>query len=319
MIRPIRQKPARKVIVFGATGLVGSACVEAAIRRGYRVQAVGGQNHPQFPDAEKCLTVEATNSEAVERYVLEEWPDAVINAAAVSNPQDVDRNPEIAERVNVGFPAQLALLTRHLGAKLVHFSTDMVFDGQTGNYQSTAMPSPVNAYGRTKLAAEEGILEGNPFDPVVLRITIVTGSSPGGSRSVHEKMLASIYEKKQLELFTDELRQPVSASNVAAVAVELLDRPELHGIFHWAGSDRLSRYEMGCRILEHFNLDPRDWILPRLRADNPAFANRPGDLTLDLHPLVGKLLTRPPSFAEQLQEMKPPAKLYRWLRSLASG
>lgn len=316
MIQPIQTRPAPKLIVFGATGLVGHACVDAARRRGFRVQAVGGCRLPGGEGLERQLRIDITDREAVERYVLEEWPDAVINAAALSNPADVDADPELAQRVNVDFPGQLALLTRHLGSRLIHFSTDMVFNGRRGDYRSTDEPDPQGRYGVTKLAAEEAILSANPGDPVILRITIVTGTSPSGRRSVHEKLLWTVREGKRCHLFTDEIRQPCSAVSVAEVAVELLERPELHGIFHWAGAERISRYEIGARIFEHFGMDPKAWIEPCKLADDPIHRDRPANLTLNLHPLVGKLRSRPAVFSEQLAEMRPPPELYRWLRDL---
>ncbi len=316
MIQPIRTRPAPKLIVFGATGLVGNACVEAARRRGFRVQAVGGGRLPGADGLDRGLQIDVTDREAVERYILEEWPDAVINAAALSNPADVDANPDLAQKVNVEFPGQLGLLTRHLGSRLIHFSTDMVFNGRRGDYRSTDEPDPQGRYGETKLAAEEAVLEANPNDPVILRITIVTGTSPTGRRSVHEKLLYALRDGKRSRLFTDEIRQPCSAVSVAEATVELLERPELHGIFHWAGAERLSRYEMGARIFEHFGIDPGEWIEPCRMGDDPVHRGRPADLTLNLHPLVGKLRTRPAAFSEQLAEMRPPGELYRWLRDL---
>lgn len=314
MIQPIRTRPAPKLMVFGATGLVGHACVDAARRRGFRVQAIGGTRLPSAEGMDQVRQIDVTDRESVERYVLEEWPDAVINAAAVSNPAAVDADPQTAVKVNVEFPAQLALLTRHLGSRLIHFSTDMVFNGIRGDFRSTDAPDPRGAYGQTKLDGEQAVLEANPGDPVVLRITIVTGSSPSGKRSVHEKLLHAVKAGERVRLFTDEIRQPCSAINVAEVAVELLERPELHGIFHWAGAERMSRYEMGARILEHFRLEPGEWIEAVRLVEDPDHKNRPANLTLNLHPLSGKLRTRPATFAEQLAEMRPPSELYRWLR-----
>ena len=315
MIRQLDSRPVPKCAVFGASGFVGAACVREAVRRGFRVLAIGGESSPPADTgAISSLRLDVTNREAVERLVLEEWPEVVINAAALSNPATVDSQPEQAEAVNVVFPAQLALLTRHLGSKLIHFSTDMVFDGQRGGYRSTDMPSPSSLYGETKLRAEKAVLEGNPADPVVLRITIVTGDSPGGARSVHEKMLHAIRRGEKLPLFADELRQPCSVESVAEVAVELAQRPELHGLFHWGGSEVLSRAEMGRRILARFRIPAENWIEERNKADYPAFADRPSDLSLELAPLAGKLRTRPPSFTDQLARMSVPADLYRWHR-----
>jgi dTDP-4-dehydrorhamnose reductase len=179
----------------------------------------------------------------------------------------------------------------------------MVFDGHSAEpYRSTDMPSPSNLYGQTKLMAEREVLEHNPEDPVVLRIPILMGNSPHGQRSVHEKLLAAIARGETPKLFCDEIRQPCSATNVADVLLELTERRDLHGIFHWAGAETMSRFEMGQRILQHFGL-PLDSVQSICKNDDPAFANRPSNLTFNLHPIVSKLKTKPATFEEQLEEL----------------
>ena len=193
----------------------------------------------------------------------------------------------------------LAQLSTHLGARLVHVSTDMVFDGQSEQpYRSTDMPAPTNLYGQTKLMAEREVLKHNPEDPVVLRIPILMGNSPGGRRSVHEKLIAAIQAGEKPKLFCDEIRQPCSASNVAEVLLELSERRDLHGLFHWAGNETLSRFEMGQRILKHFGL-PLDAIESACRDDD----SRPAKLTFNLNPIVSKLKTKPIDFETQLEEL----------------
>ena len=175
----------------------------------------------------------------------------------------------------------------------------MVFDGQSEQpYRSTDMPAPTNLYGQTKLMAEREVLEHNPEDPVVLRIPILMGNSPGGQRSLHEKLIAAIQAGKKPKLFCDEIRQPCSASNVAEGLLELTERRDLHGLFHWAGSETLSRFEMGQRILKHFGL-PLDAIESACRDDD----SRPARLTFNLNPVVSKLKTKPIDFAAQLDEL----------------
>lgn len=302
-----------KCFIFGASGLVGSACVRAAVRRRFQVHGFYGRLAPKLEGLQAERAIEVTDGEAIERLILEEWPDVVINAAAISNPAGVDQDPDRAEKINVGFPRQLALLCRHLGSRFIHFSTDLVFDGTAESYRSTDLPNPAGLYGQTKLMAEKAVLEANPNNPVVLRITLVNGNSVSGQRSVHEKLLTAIRAGERPTLFTDEMRQPCSAENVAEVAVELAERQDLSGIFHWAGREVVSRYELGRRILARFGLGEEHLQAAR-QADVPALANRPQRLVFQLEPLLGKLKTTPPSMEEQLAGLQPPPQLYRWLR-----
>jgi len=292
-----------KILLTGASGLLGSAYADAAARRGHEVTALYHTREPDIPGLSRKLSLPDTELEALTSLCLESWPEAIVNCAALSSPAAVETEPKLAEKINVALPRHLAQIATHLGARFIHISTDMVFDGRSeAPYRSTDMPAPTDLYGQTKLLAEREVLEHNPEDPVVLRIPILMGNSPSGARSVHEKLLAAIDRGERPRLFTDEIRQPCSAANVAEAMLELTERRDLHGLFHWAGADRLSRYEMGVRILEHFGL-PKDAVEPVNKSDDPDFANRPADLTFHLEPLVHKLKTRPATFREQLGEL----------------
>lgn len=296
-----------KILVTGASGLLGHAYAEAAVRRGHQVT---GLYHKNPPAAEGLAATRALHGAATDELTslcLDLWPDVIVNAAALSSPAAVDAAPEEAEKINVALPRRLAQIANHLGARFLQISTDMVFDGQAEEpYRSTDMPAPGLLYGQTKLLAEREVLEHHPEDPVVLRIPILMGNSPGGRRSVHEKLFRALAANESPRLFDDEIRQPCSAENVAEVLLELSERRDLHGIFHWAGSETLSRLEMGRRILEHFGL-PADRVLRASQSEDDGA--RPGRLTFNLHPLVNKLKTRPPSFQEQLDELRLPEDL----------
>ena len=288
-----------KILLTGSSGLLGHAYALAAVRRGHTVTALYNQNQPIADGLARTIQLDASEPEELTKIAIELWPDAIVNCAAISNATSVEADAMRAEKINVALPRLLAQLSTHLGARLLHISTDMVFDGQSEQpYRSTDIPAPTNLYGQTKLMAEREVLEHNPEDPVVLRIPILMGNSPGGQRSLHEKLIAAIQAGKKPKLFCDEMRQPCSASNVAEVLLELTERRDLHGLFHWAGSETLSRFEMGQRILKHFGL-PLDAIESACRDDD----SRPARLTFNLNPIVSKLKTKPIDFAAQLDEL----------------
>ena len=288
-----------KILLTGASGLLGHAYAQAAVRRGHSVTALYKQNRPIADGLERTIQLDASAPEALTNIAIELWPDVIVNCAAISDPASVEADAKRAEKINVALPRILAQLSTHLGARLVHVSTDMVFDGQSEQpYRSTDMPAPTNLYGQTKLMAEREVLKHNPEDPVVLRIPILMGNSHGGRRGIHEKLIAAIQAGEKPKLFCDEIRQPCSASNVAEVLLELSERRDLHGLFHWAGNETLSRFEMGQRILKHFGL-PLDAIESACRDDD----SRPAKLTFNLNPIVSKLKTKPIDFETQLEEL----------------
>ena len=292
-----------KILLTGASGLLGHAYAQAAVRRGHSVIALYNRHPPSATGLSRSIQLDAQQQETLSALCLELWPDAIVNCAAISSPAEVDKAPQLAEKINVALPRQLAQLATHLGARLLHISTDMVFDGRADTpYRSTDRPCPTNLYGQTKLLAEREVLAHNREDPVVLRIPLLMGNSPRGQRSAHEQLLAAIARGEKPQLFCDEIRQPCSAANVAEVLLELTERRDLHGIFHWAGAETMSRFEIGQRILQHFKL-PLNSVQSVCQRDHPAHANRPSHLTFNLHPLVSKLKTRPATFAEQLESL----------------
>lgn len=292
-----------KILLTGASGLLGNAYAEAAIRRGHTLTALYNSRKPVARGIKRSIRADAQELEPITTLTLEWWPDAIVNCAAISSPAQVDENPELARKINIELPRHLSQLSTHMGARFLHISTDMVFDGKSDEpYRSTDMPNPLNLYGQTKLMAEREILEHNSEDPVILRIPILMGHSPSRKRSVHEKLLAALDKGETPALHRDEIRQPCSAGNVAEVMLELSERRDLSGIFHWAGAETLSRFEMAQRILAHFNKPPDSVCAIDTDPNNPP-KNRPQTLAFNLHPLEHKIKTRPVSFQEQLDEL----------------
>ena len=288
-----------KILLTGSSGLLGHAYAQAAVRRGHSVTALYNQNRPIADGLTRTIQLDASQPEMLTNTAIEMWPDVIVNCAAITKLTSVEADAKLAEKINVALPRLLAQLSTHLGARLLHVSTDMVFDGQSEQpYRSTDMPAPTNLYGQTKLMAEREVLEHNTEDPVVLRIPILMGNSPSGQRSLHENLIAAIHAGKKPKLYCDEIRQPCSASNVAEVLLELTERRDLHGLFHWAGSETISRFEIGQRILKHFGL-PLDAIKSVCRDDE----SRPAKLTFNLNPIVSKLKTKPIDFEAQLDEL----------------
>lgn len=300
-----------KVVVTGASGLLGREAALAALRRGHQVMAVGGATMPRIPGAERALNVDLRDAAPITGFMLEEFPDAVINCAALPTVDGCDRDPASAQSLNAELPARLAELCFHVGAKLVHVSTDMVFDGEAAPYGHTASPAPLSLYGRTKAEGEVRALNAGREHAAVVRTTLINGNSPDGTRGLHERLIRGLMRGGVTRLFTDEIRQPVGLTNLADVLVELCERRQLSGVYHWAGAEALSRHEIGLRICRHFGLDTA-LISPTESPRSPSATPRPRDLGLSLVPLAGKLRTPVQTFEEQLSELRVPRGCEQW-------
>jgi dTDP-4-dehydrorhamnose reductase len=160
---------------------------------------------------------------------------------------DCQAHPAEARRANVDATRHLAALAA--GIPFVFFSTDLVFDGRQGNYDESAAVNPLSVYAETKMEAERIVLQ-NPAHTII-RTSLNGGKSPGSTRPFNEEILFSWRSGKTLRLFTDEFRCPIAAS-VTARAVGELIRQGVSGIYHIAGSERLSRWEIGTLLARHF-------------------------------------------------------------------
>lgn len=304
-----------KIFLTGASGLLGSAFARSAARRGHRVIGVIGQSDATIDGLAETLRLELRDKAATERAVLDLFPDAIVNCAAVSRAADCERDPEGTRAVNVLLPEQLALLARHLFATLVHVSTEQVFDGSNDLNRVGDAPSPINEYGRQKAESEARVREMAAEFATILRLPLLNGNSPSGRRSLHESLFEAWARGEAPALFDDEIRQPCLADNAADAMVELCERSDLKGLFHWAGADVLSRWEMGEAIVARFGL-PETLIRRARRGDDPRFAGRQARLAFDLSPLAGKLKTRSQAFVDQLDSLVAPKPFRAWYNAL---
>lgn len=137
----------------------------------------------------------------------------------------------------------------------IFFSTDLVFDGQKGNYDESAPVNPLSIYAETKAAAEKIVLV-NPRHTVV-RTSLNGGTSPSGNRGFNEEMRLAWQQGQTLNLFTDEFRAPIPAMVTARAVWELATKNQ-PGLYHINGAERLSRWEIGELLAARWpQLNPR--------------------------------------------------------------
>jgi dTDP-4-dehydrorhamnose reductase len=307
-----------KILLTGASGLVGAAFAEAASRRGHHIVGIVGRATFPVPGLAEKRALDLSDSDALTTLGLDLFPDALVNCAAVSEPAHCDADPVRSQQLNVVLPATLARLAHHLSARLVHVSTEQVFAGDAPPYSPSSPTRPLNLYGRQKLESEKQVHAAAAEFAVTVRAPLLTGNSPSGARSLHERLLADWAAGRAPRLFRDEIRQPCTAGNLAEAMVELCERRDFRGVLHWAGAEPLSRAEMGRRIRARFKLPPAAAPIDEIsRADDPASARRPANLGFDCKPLAGTLKTPLETFDAQLDQLVVPPPVRAWFASLA--
>jgi dTDP-4-dehydrorhamnose reductase len=238
--------------------------------------------------------LDLTNFIAVRAAFMKERPRLIIHCAALSRSPACQENPALARKLNVEATACLAEVAA--GIPFVFFSSDLVFDGQQGNYDESAQPNPLSIYAETKVAAERVVLA-NPRHTVV-RTSLNGGTSPTGDRGFNEEMRRAWQAGKTLKLFVDEFRCPMPALVTARAIWDLVAQGK-PGLYHLAGSERLSRWQMGQLIAARWpKLDPR--LQPASRKDY-AGAPRPPDTSLTCSKIQNLLSFPLPGLGEWLQ------------------
>ncbi|HZM02158.1 MAG TPA: NAD(P)-dependent oxidoreductase [Candidatus Saccharimonadales bacterium] len=267
--------------VTGAGGLIGKYLAENA-----RDFAVIPLTHSEL---------ELTDFEAVEQRFRADRPQLIIHCAAMSKSPDCQANPALARKTNVEATAHLAALAAEIG--FIAFSSDLVFDGRKGNYLETDAVNPFSIYAETKAEADQIVLT-NPRHTVI-RTSLNSGISPRGNSGFNEQLQISWRKGETLKLFFDEFRCPISAA-VTARAVWELARQNRAGLYHLAGSERLSRVDIGnLAAARHPELNPR--IEPCSLREYRG-APRPADTSLNCAK-VQKLLSFPlPGLTQYLHE-----------------
>jgi dTDP-4-dehydrorhamnose reductase len=291
------------IFLTGSSGLLGNALASAFLDNRWEVHGSVYRQSSSLPGL-AAHPVNLADSAAL-RFLLDRIrPTAILNAAALSRPAECEANPELSKALNVNLPAELASYAKTQGVRFIHFSTDMVFNGQTGNYSEDSPVNPTNLYGKHKLESEYRIQEINP-EACIIRLPLLMGNSPSGLRSVHETHWAAWQKNEVTPLFEDEWRTPVSVSNVAELSGELVRKPSIQGLLHWAGATRLNRWDIGRQIAGKFGVS--ESLLQKSRAcEDSRFKDRPLDLTLNISKLKSQVETEPAPFESQLAEIDLP-------------
>jgi dTDP-4-dehydrorhamnose reductase len=265
----------KKLLLTGAAGFLGWNCCKIAsplykVYGIYHIQSVFGE----ISNYKQC---DLTDQGAVKHLFDEIQPDLVIHTAAASDPNFCQNNQSLAEKINVEATLLLASLCADLKIPFVFTSTDLVFDGTGTSYNEHSPVNPISIYGEQKLKAEMGIQKVYP-DAAICRMPLMYGDSPASSKRFLQMWLEQLREGKQLTLFIDEFRTPVSA--IDACRGLLLAAEKVHGIIHLGGRERISRYDFGLLVTNCARL-PSKQIAPVRQDEIKMAAPRPRDVSLD--------------------------------------
>jgi dTDP-4-dehydrorhamnose reductase len=283
-----------KIFVTGISGLLG---VNLAWQLKDRFEVHGCFNRHVFTakgiEAVQC---DLTREGAIDALLESARPDVIINAAGQTSVDQCEADPDLARRLNIGVAVSAAGAASKLGAKLVHISTDHLFDGTAANRRETDAVSPLNVYARTKREAEDRVLDTRP-GALVVRTNFFGWGTPH-RESFSDWVLHGLQQSRQIPMFNDVFFTPILVNDLIDRVVGLLDAGA-SGIVHVGGADRLSKYDFGRRLAAAFGYAD-EHIVPIPVGQLTLKAERPRDMSLNSHKAEGLLDSPTPTLDEGL-------------------
>lgn len=283
-----------KLFITGISGLLG---LNLALK-GREDFTVGGAyyRHPISLDGVQQWSLDLRSFQAAEKLLSRIRPDVVMHTAGLTNVEECEANPELAYQLNVDAARHVAAIAADLGARLVHISTDQLFDGSRAWRTETDVPAPLNTYALTKWQGEQAVLEANP-GALVIR-TNFYGWGTSARTSFSDWILRGLERRRELTMFTDVYFTPILINDLADLMMALV-RQEVSGVFNVAGGEWLSKYDFALKLARVFGL-PTEGILP-ISVDDFAFsARRPKDMSLSSTKAESCLKVRMPAVAQGL-------------------
>ena len=223
--------------------------------------------------------LDITNIGQVEQIIKSVDPDVVINAAACTNVEQAETDSDEAFKINQLGAANLAIASRSVNVKLVHFSTDYVFAGNRNlPWQANDLTEPLSVYGKSKLAGEVEILNEYPEKSLIIRTAWLY--SPYGKNFYKTMLTKALNSDESVQVVSDQQGQPTSALDLAELTVKAVMNDLFSGIFHGTNAGSCSWFEFAKYIFEIAGADPAR-VTPVLSAEFATLVQRPKYSVLD--------------------------------------
>ncbi len=254
-----------RVLIIGASGFIGNILLEEFSK----THDVLGTfySHP----VDNLVHLDVTDKSEVDNVVNSFKPDVILYPAANPNVEYCEIHPEETWRVNVDGTANIVVMAKNIGAKLVYFSSDYIFDGKNGPYSEEDKPNPINVYGEQKLASEKLIQENLEYY-LIIRVTVVYGWERQGKNFVMW-MIHTLKNNQTMRVPNDQVGTPTYVNNMCKAVRELVEKGKV-GIYHVVGKDLTDRYSFARIATDVFSLNS-DLLIPVSTSELGQKASRP--------------------------------------------
>ncbi|HEY3251863.1 MAG TPA: dTDP-4-dehydrorhamnose reductase [Ignavibacteria bacterium] len=263
----------KKILITGANGLLGQKVTEIFHREGqHQLTLTDIQDKPADAGGFEYFPMDITVKEDVKDAVKKYSPNIIINTAAYTNVDGCETEKELSWRVNVDAVKNFIIASRQNDSKIVHISTDYVFDGKTGYYDENSKPGPLSFYGKSKLASENALVSsGIKF--VIVRTMTIYGTAKNVRPNFALWLIDMLGSGQQVRIVDDQFGMPTISDDIAWGLLKITDLDK-NGFYHICGSEYLSRYEFAVKLVNIFGFD-ENLIIPVKTSDLNQAAARP--------------------------------------------
>jgi dTDP-4-dehydrorhamnose reductase len=243
-----------KIMILGANGFTGRRILK---HLSYKHQVLACSLHPDILPEEgyEFHILDMQSDDDTDALLNNFRPDVIINASAMSVVDYCEQHPEEAYALNVTAVKHLAEYSQSNSCRLIHLSTDFVFDGTaTEAYTETDTTNPINYYGKTKQWSEE-VIEQACTNYAIARIEVAYGKPfPGQHGNIVHLVKTRLENGQSIRVVSDQFRSPTWVEDIAR-AIESLLSDKYQGIYHICGGETMSVADIAYRVAKHFGLD----------------------------------------------------------------
>ncbi len=251
----------QKLFLIGIGSLTGHK-IASQIKNDYELY---GSYNLRNPDLEfvTSFKLDVTDLKKLEQTLCDCKPDYIINTCALNNVDYCESHPDEAKKINSDFVKNLSKISERVNCKLIHLSTDSVFDGNKKTpYVETDIPNPNNIYGNTKLFGEKFALKNS--NNLVIRASVLYGWLPDNLSKINSSsmkpinfglwLINKLNSNEEVQIIQDEFSSPIIVEDFANSIIHLL-KEDYSGIFHAAPNICINRYDFSKKIAKKMNLD----------------------------------------------------------------
>lgn len=298
----------RTLLIIGVSGLTGYKLAKQASPK---FATYGTYNHRKLP-IEHCelSQLDITKEDDTAKFVQDLKPDIIVNTSALHNVDYCETHKEEAKKVNTDGVRNLVSTANKIGARIIHISTDFVFDGKKGHYTETDEPAPLSYYALTKLEGEKTVL--NAASYAIIRPSVIYGWTPRETTQTKSSSgkpinfalwcVTKLSNNEEIKAVTDQYTSPTLADNLAEVILELA-KSEDNGIYHVSGLSCLNRYDFVLKLAQIMDFNA-SLVKPTTSDQFKQIAVRPKNSCLDCSKVQRKLDVKLLTVEESLQIMK---------------